>query len=129
MQGCRSSAERTRRRCSPGLQTRANAWKSSPDFATPVFYKTEVEKLKKSGVPVHCFPVNAYCRTQFQEIAKETGGECKDLFQLASHSKDGANLMKVIVVSRVLEKLGGAELRNNYRKKIQKSFGYLADYC
>ena len=107
---------------------RLREWKDT-EFADPVYYKTEVAKLKESGVPIHCFPVNKYCRTQFQEISDETGGECKDLFQLASHSKDGANLMKVIVVARVLEKLGGAELRENYKKKIKKTFGYLSDYC
>ena len=112
-----------KRSCQP------HVWNAHPDFKTSVFYKDEVDKLKDRHVPVHCFPVNKYVRTQFQEISKKTGGDCKDLFQLASHSKDGAKLMKVIVVSRVLEKLGGSELRDNYRKKIKKSFGYLADYC
>ncbi len=41
-----------------------NKW-AGTKFATPVYWDTEVEKLKKKGIPVHCFYVDDWAKESF----------------------------------------------------------------
>ncbi|XP_065682287.1 uncharacterized protein LOC124816231 [Hydra vulgaris] len=94
------------------------------DFKVPTFYKIEVEKLKKIGIVVHTFYLHDGAKSNFQEIAKETGGLCEPL---NIDSLDGANTLTDIVTRRILGNVGqlsgkGNELVNAYNKRFVKSY-------
>jgi hypothetical protein len=53
-------------------------WRGTP-FAEETTYNVQTAKLKAMGVPVDTFYLQERAKDNFQAIARETGGECKDL--------------------------------------------------
>jgi len=100
------------------------AYWGNSKFKQPTFYKTELEKLKKKGIPVHAFFVNRKAEANFKEIAKETGGRCK---LLDINSSAGAEKLTNLVTKEILRNVGqsngrGDDLVDAYRNRYIKSF-------
>jgi hypothetical protein len=98
-------------------------WKNSK-FKQMTFYKDELQKLKNNNIPVHAFYLDNGARSNFEEIARETGGKCESL---NINSSMGSDILTNVVTEQILNSIGqargkGDELVNAYRSKFSKSY-------
>jgi len=103
-------------------------WRSTK-FCDKVYCDDQVEKLRQSSVPIHCFYVDDdSAKHRFQQIAHKTGGECQFL---DVDTPAGAEELTHVVTQKILKDVGGREGTNSnelvaeYRKKFM--VGYTKD--
>ena len=133
-QGPSSQTEVTERRA----QVKADGligeqyWSKTESFKTAVFYKTELDKdhpINKKKIPIHTNYVPTYsgempAKTAFEEIARLTGGKCREL--RVGNSKDSEELTHVIaarILKDIENNLGDAAINLNLAD------GYLKRYA
>jgi len=96
------------------------AYWSKTVYKTPTHYKEELQKLKDKNIPIHTFYLNDGAKKNFEEIARETSGHCK---QLDIYSTKGAELLTHFVTEEILRKAGGEPAAQLYQKMfVNKSF-------
>jgi hypothetical protein len=94
-------------------------WAKTESFKTAVFYKTELDKdhaISKKKIPIHTNYVPTSngempAKTTFEEIARLTGGDCRQL--LVGNAKDSEDLVHVIaarILKDIEKNLGGAAI-------------------
>jgi hypothetical protein len=93
-------------------------WRTTK-MAQPTDYQRELGLLKAKGVRIHCFYVNDYARTSFQQIAAETGGRCQ---ALDVNSAAGADRLTNLVNEVVLQSIGGQALVDAYKAVFARTY-------
>ncbi|KAL4508491.1 hypothetical protein ABPG72_003795 [Tetrahymena utriculariae] len=98
-------------------------WQKSK-FSQITHYKAEIEKLKNSKIPVHCFYLHKGAKNNFEEIATFTGGKCQEL---NINNPEGSDILTNIVVEPILQSVGqlngrGNNLVEEYQKLFSKSY-------
>jgi regulator of replication initiation timing len=107
-------------------------WAKTESFKTAVFYKTELDKdhaISKKKIPIHTNYVPTSngempAKTTFEEIARLTGGDCRQL--LVGNAKDSEDLVHVIaarILKDIEKNLGGAAIN------LKLADGYLKRYA
>ncbi|KAL4441131.1 hypothetical protein ABPG74_002081 [Tetrahymena malaccensis] len=86
-------------------------------------YTQEMQKLKNSKIPVHCFYLHRGARVNFKEIASFTGGKCEEL---DINSEEASSKLIKVVVEPILLNVGqqnglGDNLYKEYLKLFDKS--------
>ena len=97
---------------------------SGTRFRLKTHYSRELARLKNAGVTVHAFYVHDCARTAFESIAREGGGECKEL---DINTGTGAETLTGLVTERIIDATagGGAEgqrLIADYRQMFPKGY-------
>ena len=83
----------------------AKNWKNTP-YENPTFWMNEINRLRACNVPVHAFYVNNNAKSNFRNIAAETGGRCESL---DIHSSLGAEFLIKLVTEEILRKAAGTK--------------------
>ncbi|KAL4489799.1 hypothetical protein ABPG72_022439 [Tetrahymena utriculariae] len=87
-------------------------------------YQAEMNKLKTSNIPINCFYLNNGAKSNFEEIAKFTGGKCESL---NIECKEASDTLIKVVVEPILKNVGkqnglGDDLYKEYLKLFDKSY-------
>jgi hypothetical protein len=96
-----------------------------PQYATPVRYSEQLQKIINHGIRIHSFYIQGSGRdvkTSFQHMANSSGGKCE---ALNVHSPQAKDLLTGIVSTNILQDIGlqtggtglADKLVNAYRKK------------
>jgi hypothetical protein len=98
-------------------------WKKSK-FKEITHYTDEMNKLKTNNIPIHAFYLHNGAKTNFEEMAKETGGQCKFL---DINSADSSSILTDIVTEQILSSVGqnsgkSEELVAAYKAKFTKTY-------
>jgi len=97
-------------------------WKKTQLFANPTNYKQEMKRLAERNIPVHAFYVANSARTNFEEIAGATKGQCEFL---DINSTRGSDQLTDLVCVEVLKNAGGSDGKafvEAYKKQFVKSY-------
>lgn len=89
-------------------------WRNTNNYANPVYFESELQKIISKGIPVHAFDVHVNAISSFRQIAKATGGQSDSL---DIDSPEGAERLMQVVAERILDNLGGSSLVDSYRSK------------
>ncbi len=97
---------------------------SGTRFRQKTHFSRELARLKNAGVTVHAFYVHSCARLAFEGIAREGGGECKEL---DINTGSGAETLTGLVTERIIDATagGGAEgqrLIADYRQMFPKGY-------
>jgi len=96
---------------------------SLTNFANPVNYKDEIQKLKDLNVKINCFYLTSSAKCCFEEISKCTDGVCQPL---NIKDSDASDKLTHCVSLSTLKAAGGDELASAYRKAFNVQIGYIA---
>jgi hypothetical protein len=100
-------------------------WKTTKYNQTPTFYKDELAKLKANNIKVNAFYVaNGWEKSNFEEIAKETGGKSA---YLDVNSSKGAELLCDFIIVEILRSVpqnSGTKINliEDFNKRYGKSY-------
>ena len=100
------------------------AFWSATEFKERTHYKIELDKIKERAIPIHAFYVGEEARSNFEEIAFETGGKCEFL---DVNSLSGGDRLTDVISTRILSDVGEIngikeELVKDYLKKYPKTY-------
>ncbi|CAF1187714.1 unnamed protein product [Rotaria sp. Silwood1] len=84
--------------------TGGESYWNKTNFRNPTHYTSELRKLKDKNIPVHAFYLHDGAKVNFEQIAHETGGNCKFL---EINSPEGADLLTDFVTQEILRKAAG----------------------
>ena len=90
-------------------------------FRNSTHYTNELRKLTEKKIPVHTFYLNEGAKSNFEQIADETQGNCE---KLDIYSPQGAGCLTSLVTSEVLRIQAGDDVV----KKIQREIPYRRVY-
>ena len=98
-------------------------WRTTK-FGYPTHYRKEIADLKKQGVRINAFYVDAYAKADFEEIAAATNGRCHFL---DINSDKGAHMLTDLVTEEILQTVGtamgaGDKFVLDYISKYGKSY-------